>query len=79
MKILNPSMDIMRHHGPMFVIGSVLIVPASRCSPSACLASSRSATTTPANIPLSYTVDRLVRLVPADEQSLMSESKGDNF
>ena len=26
MKILNPQMDVMRHHGPMFVIGSVLIV-----------------------------------------------------
>jgi hypothetical protein len=29
--------------------------------------------------PASYAVDRLVRLVPTDEQSLMSESKGDNF
>ena len=26
MKIVNPQMDLMRHHGPMFVIGSVLIV-----------------------------------------------------
>src|SRR5271165_6199421 len=26
MKIFNPSMDVMHHHGPMFVIGSVLIV-----------------------------------------------------
>jgi len=26
MKILDPHMDVMRHHGPMFVIGSVLIV-----------------------------------------------------
>jgi glycosyltransferase involved in cell wall biosynthesis len=26
MKIFNPHMDVMRHHGPMFVIGSVLIV-----------------------------------------------------
>jgi hypothetical protein len=29
--------------------------------------------------PSSYTVDRLVRLVPADEQSLLSESKEENF
>jgi glycosyltransferase involved in cell wall biosynthesis len=26
MKILNPQLDVMHHHGPMFVIGSVLIV-----------------------------------------------------
>ena len=26
MKIVDPQMDVMRHHGPMFVIGSVLIV-----------------------------------------------------
>jgi glycosyltransferase involved in cell wall biosynthesis len=26
MKILNPQFDVMHHHGPMFVIGSVLIV-----------------------------------------------------
>ena len=26
MKILDPQLDVMRHHGPMFVIGSVLIV-----------------------------------------------------
>ena len=29
--------------------------------------------------PASYAVDRLVRLVPADEQSMLSESKGDTF
>jgi glycosyltransferase involved in cell wall biosynthesis len=26
MKILNPQLDVMRHHAPMFVVGSVLIV-----------------------------------------------------
>jgi len=29
--------------------------------------------------PTSYTVDRLVRLVPADEQSMLSEGKEESF
>ncbi len=79
MKILNPSMDIMRHHGPMFVIGSVLIVSGIQMVAIGLLGELQVRHYFTSQHPASYTVDRLVRLVSADEQSLMSESKGDNF
>ena len=79
MKILDPSMDIMRHHGPMFVIGSVLIVSGIQMVAIGLLGELQVRHYYTSQHPASYTVDRLVRLVPADEQSMMSESKGDNF
>ena len=79
MKILNPSMDIMHHHGPMFVIGSVLIVSGIQMVAIGLLGELQVRHYFTSQHPASYTVDRLVRLVSADEQSLMSESKGDNF
>jgi glycosyltransferase involved in cell wall biosynthesis len=79
MKILNPSMDIMHHHGPMFVIGSVLIVSGIQMVAIGLLGELQVRHYFTSQHPASYTVDRLVRLVSADEQSLMSESKGENF
>ena len=79
MKILNPSMDIMHNHGPMFVIGSVLIVSGIQMVAIGLLGELQVRHYFTSQHPASYTVDRLVRLVSADEQSLMSESKGDNF
>ena len=74
-----PSMDIMRHHGPMFVIGSVLIVSGIQMVAIGLIGELQVRHYYTSQHPASYTVDRLVRLVPADEQSMMSESKGDNF
>jgi glycosyltransferase involved in cell wall biosynthesis len=79
MKILNPSMDVMHHHGPMFVIGSVLIVAGIQMLALGLLGELQVRHYYTSQHPVSYAVDRLVRLVPADEQSLMSESKGDSF
>ncbi len=79
MKILNPTMDIMHHHGPMFVIGSVLIVSGIQMVAIGLLGELQVRHYFTSQHPASYTVDRLVRLVSADEQSLMSESKGDSF
>jgi glycosyltransferase involved in cell wall biosynthesis len=79
MKILDPSMDVMHHHGPMFVIGSVLIVSGIQMIAIGLLGELQVRHYYTSQHPASYTVDRLVRLVPADEQSMMSESKGDNF
>ena len=79
MKILNPSMDIMHNHGPMFVIGSVLIVSGIQMVAIGLLGELQVRHYFTSQHPASYTVDRLVRLVSADEQSLMSESKGENF
>ena len=79
MKILNPSMDVMHHHGPMFVIGSVLIVSGIQMLAIGLLGELQVRHYYTSQHPSSYTVDRLVRLVPADEPSLLSESKEDNF
>jgi glycosyltransferase involved in cell wall biosynthesis len=79
MKILNPGMDVMHHHGPMFVIGSVLIVSGIQMLAIGLLGELQVRHYYTSQHPSSYTVDRLVRLVPADEQSLLSESKDDNF
>ena len=79
MKILNPSMDVMHHHGPMFVIGSVLIVSGIQLLAIGLLGELQVRHYYTSQHPSSYTVERLVRLVPAYEQSLLSESKEDNF
>jgi glycosyltransferase involved in cell wall biosynthesis len=79
MKILNPSMDVMHHHGAMFVIGSVLIVSGIQMLAIGLLGELQVRHYYTSQHPLSYSVDRLVRLIPADEQSILSESKEDNF
>jgi glycosyltransferase involved in cell wall biosynthesis len=79
MKILNPTVSVMVHHGPLFVIGSVLIVAGFQMVAIGLLGELQVRHYYTSQHPASYTVDRLVRLVPADEQSLLSESKGDNF
>ena len=79
MKILDPGMDMMHHHGPMFVIGSVLIVAGIQMLAIGLLGELQVRHYYTSQHPSPYTVDRLVRLVPADEQSLLSESKEDNF
>ncbi len=79
MKILNPAMDVMHHHGPMFVIGSVLIVSGIQLLALGLLGELQVRHYYTSQHPTSYTVDRLVRLVPADEQNMLSESKEDNF
>ena len=79
MKILDPAMDVMHHHGPMFVIGSVLIVSGIQMLAIGLLGELQVRHYYTSQHPASYAVDRLVRLVSADEQSLLSESKEDNF
>jgi glycosyltransferase involved in cell wall biosynthesis len=79
MKILDPAMDVMHHHGPMFVIGSVLFVSGIQMVAIGLLGELQVRHYFTSQHPTSYTVDRLVRLVPADEQSMMSEGKEENF
>jgi glycosyltransferase involved in cell wall biosynthesis len=73
MKLFNPSMDVMHHHGPMFVIGSVLIVTGIQLLAIGLLGELQVRHYYSGQRPASYTVDRLVRLVAADEQTLLSE------
>ena len=79
MKLFNPSMDVMHHHGPMFVIGSVMIVSGIQMLAIGLLGELQVRHYYTSQHPTSYTVDRLVRLVPVDEQNILSESKEDNF
>jgi glycosyltransferase involved in cell wall biosynthesis len=72
-KLLHPEMDVMHHHGPMFVIGSVLIVAGIQLLAIGLLGELQVRHYYSSQRPASYTVDRLVRLVSADEQSLFSE------
>jgi glycosyltransferase involved in cell wall biosynthesis len=72
-KIFNPQIDVMHTHGPMFVIGSVLIVAGIQLVALGLLGELQVRHYYSSQHPASYTVDRLVRLVSADEQSLLSE------
>jgi glycosyltransferase involved in cell wall biosynthesis len=78
-KVFNPSMDVMHHHGPMFVIGSVMIVSGIQMLAIGLLGELQVRHYYTGQHPASYTVDRLVRLASADEQSLMSERQDGNF
>jgi len=72
-KLFNPQMDVMRQHGPMFVIASVLIVAGMQLLAIGLLGELEVRHYHSSQRPASYTVDRLVRLVATDEQSLLSE------
>jgi hypothetical protein len=73
MKIFNPQIDMMHYHGPMFVIASVLIVAGIQLLAIGMLGELQVRHYYSSQRPASYSVDRLVRLVSADEQSLLSE------
>ena len=79
MKIMNPAMSMMHHHGPLFVFGSVMIVAGIQLLAIGLLGELQVRHYYTSQHPSSYTVDRLVRLVSTDEQNLLSESKEDNF
>ena len=79
MKVLNPGMDMMRHHGPMFVIGSVLIIAGVQMLAIGLLGELQVRHYYSGQHPASYTVDRLVRLASPEEQSLLSERPEGNF
>jgi len=73
LKLINPHMDLMQQHGPMFVIASVLIVCGVQLLALGLLGELqvRHYHTMQSRAP--YTVDRLVRLISPEEQSLLSD------
>ena len=73
MKILHPDQSMMHHHGPMFVISSVLMVAGIQLLALGLLGELQVRHFYSSQRPATYTVDRLVRLVSTDEQSLLSE------
>jgi glycosyltransferase involved in cell wall biosynthesis len=79
MKIFNPSMDMLIHHGPMFIIGSVLIIAGIQMLAIGLLGELQVRHYYTGQHPASYTVDRVVRLAMADEQNILSERQDGNF
>ncbi len=79
LKVIHPEMALMRLHGPMFVIGSVLIVTGIQLLAIGLLGELQVRQYYSGQRPASYSVDRLVRLVSADEQSLLSPRQDDSF
>ncbi len=79
LKLFNPHMAMMEDHGPMFVIGSVLIVAGIQMLAIGLLGELQVRHYYTGQHPASYAVDRLVRLAMADEQNMMSERQDGNF
>ena len=75
MKLLNPQASLMHLHGPMFVIASVLIVSGIQLLALGLLGELQVRHYYSSQHPASYTVDRLVRLVSNEEQSLLSDRR----
>jgi glycosyltransferase involved in cell wall biosynthesis len=73
LKIMNPQLNVMRQHGPMFVIGAVLIVAGIQMLAIGLLGELqvRHYYTTQSRVP--YTIDRLVRLRAPHETSILSD------
>jgi uncharacterized membrane protein YidH (DUF202 family) len=79
MKLMNPGMDMMHHHGPMFVIGSVLIISGIQLLAIGLLGELqvRHYYTSQQRSP--YAIDRLVRLRAPEEPGILSEDRDTNF
>jgi glycosyltransferase involved in cell wall biosynthesis len=79
MKILNPQRSLMELHGPMFVIGAVLIVAGLQMLAIGMLGELQVRHFHASQNRTPYAVDRIVRLISAEEQSMMSEGREDRF
>jgi len=73
MKILDPRMNVMEQHGPIFVIGAVLIVAGIQMLAIGLLGELQVRHFHSGQNPAPYTIDRIVRLESAEEQSMMSD------
>jgi len=73
MKLFNPHVDMLHQHGPMFVIASVLIVSGIQLLALGLLGELHVRHYYNSQRPASYAVDRLVRLVSDDEQTMLSD------
>jgi glycosyltransferase involved in cell wall biosynthesis len=72
LKILNPHENLMDEHGPLFVIGAVLIVAGIQLLAIGLLGELQVRHYHSHRQSLPYTVDRVVRLASTEEQSLLS-------
>ena len=70
-KLVHPEIAVLNFHGPLFIIASVLIVAGVQLLAIGLLGELQVRHYYSNQHPTSYTVDRLVRLVSADEQGLL--------
>ena len=75
MKMLNPHMNMMDEHGPMFVVGAVLIVAGIQLLAIGLLGELQVRHYHSSRHSAPYAVDRVVRLASSEEQSLLSEDR----
>jgi glycosyltransferase involved in cell wall biosynthesis len=79
MKLLNPHQSVMEAHGPIFVIGAVLIVGGIQMLAIGLLGELQVRHYHTGQDRAPYTVDRIVQLASAEEQGMLSEGRDDNF
>src|ERR1017187_9197788 len=71
-KIMNPHRNVMDQHGPMFVIGAVLIVAGIQMMAIGLLGELQVRHHFTSQHPAPYAVDRLVRLASPEEENMLS-------
>ena len=79
MKVLNPQVAVMDHHGPMFVIGAVLIVSGVQLLALGLIGELQVRHHFTNDHPTAYAIDRLIRLVPSEDQGIISGPRDENF
>jgi uncharacterized membrane protein YidH (DUF202 family) len=79
MKLQNPQLDVMRSHGPLFVIGSVLIIAGVQLLALGLLGELQVRHFFGGQQPAPYALDRLVRLSSFEERSMVSERRREDF
>ncbi len=79
LKILDPRQNLMDDHGPMFVIGAVLIVAGIQMVAIGLLGELQVRHYHSVQNRAPYTIDRVVRLSSQEEQGLMPEERESEF
>jgi glycosyltransferase involved in cell wall biosynthesis len=79
MKVLHPAENIMDQHGPLFVIGGVLVVSGIQLLAIGLLGELQVRHHYTSQHPTPYSIDRIVRLARPEERSLTPEGRDENF
>ena len=79
LKLLNPHQSLMEMHGPMFVIGGVLIIAGIQMLAIGLLGELQVRHFHASQHRAPYAVDRIVRLDSPEEQGMLSEGREDRF
>ncbi len=79
MKIANPALSVMDHHGPLFVIGSVLILAGVQLLALGLLGELQVRHYYTNENPAPYAVERVVRLASSDDSNVSPNRRQENF